>query len=308
MHSFASTCQIPTASAFDSQPEVERLMADVIGSGDETDDQALSFAKIAAFYHLKSGGQRIRSRLALDSAHCVGLTTRDGVALAATAELLHNASLIHDDLQDRDQVRRGCPTVWAAYGDEIAICAGDLLLSAAYVAIVRVSCADRLPSLATLVHSRIAQAIGGQCAEFSPASIHPFNTAEYLKIAAAKSGALLSLPVELSLLAGGYRGALHATRTTADSFAAGYQIYDDLCDFDMDLARDTAAPSLNIVLVVQKNSASSVKDAWEAARKLGLIQLEAAATSSAALPKQSGRLFREMANDLHARLKRKCMQ
>ena len=230
MHSSASMCQTAANTALNDLLEVERLMADVIEWGDEADVLSMNVAKIAALYHLNGGGQRIRSRLAPDSAHCLGLTPRDGIALAATAELLHNASLIHGDLQARDQVRRGCPPVWVAYGEETAICAG------------------------------------------------------------------------------GYRGALHTTRTTADSFAAGYQIYDDLCDFEMDLVRDTTAPILNIVLVLQKNNASSVHDAWEAAQKLGLMHLKAAATSSTVLPKQSGRLFREMANDLHARLKRKCMQ
>ncbi len=307
MHSSASMCQTAADTASHDVPEAERLMADVIESGDDADTQATSVAKIAALYHLNAGGQRIRSRLALDSAHCLGLTTRDGIALAATAELLHNASLIHDDPQDRDQVRRGSPTVWVAYGDEVAICAGDLLLSAAYATVACVSCTDMLPSLVKLVHSRITQAIGGQCAEFSPAPVHLFNTDVYLKIATAKSGALLGLPVELALLAGGYRGALQTTRATADSFAAGYQIYDDLCDFEIDLARDTAAPVLNIVLVLKKNNGLSIRDAWESAQKLCLMHLEAAA-SSTDLPRQSGRLFREMANELHARLKDKCIQ
>ena len=308
MHSPASMCQTAANTASHDLLEVERLMADAIESGDVADKQGMNLAKIAALYHLNAGGQRIRSRLAVDSADCLGLTARDGIALAATAELLHNASLIHDDLQDRDQIRRECATVWVAYGDEIAICAGDLLLSAAYATVADVSCADMLPLLVKLVHSRIAQAIGGQCAGFSPASNNPFNADAYLKIATAKSGALLGLPVELALLAGGYRGAMRATRTTADSFAAGYQIYDDLCDFEIDLARDAEAPVLNIVLVLQKNNASSIHDAWGSAQKLGLMHLEAAAASSTDFPRQSGRLFREMANDLHARLKDKCIQ
>ena len=308
MHSSASMCQTAADTASHDLLEVERLMVDVIESGDEAVAQSANVAKIAALYHLNTGGQRIRSRLALDSAHCLGLTARDGIALAATAELLHNASLIHDDLQDRDQIRRECATVWVAYGDEVAICAGDLLMSAAYAAVACVSCVDMLPLLVKLIHSRITQAIGGQSAEFSPASVHSLNTDAYLKIAIAKSGALLGLPVELALLAGGYHGALRATRTTADSFAAGYQIYDDLCDFEIDLARDAEAPALNIVLVLQKNNASSIHDAWESAQKLGLMHLEAAAASSTDFPRQSGRLFREMANDLHARLKDKCIQ
>ena len=310
MHSSASTCRtdVDADIALHDLLDVERLMADAIESGDGADRLGMNIAKIAALHHLNAGGQRTRSRLAVDSAHCLGLTARDGIALAATAELLHNASLIHDDLQDRDKVRRDDATVRVAYGDEIAICAGDLLLSAAYATVADVSCADMLPLLVKLVHSRIAQAIGGQCAGFSPASDNPFNGDAYLKIATAKSGALLGLPVELALLAGGYHGALHATRTTADSFAAGHQIYDDLCDFEIDLARDAAAPVMDIVLVLQENNAMSTHEAWEAAQKLGLRHLETAATSSTDPPRQSGRLFQKMANDLHSGLNDKCIQ
>ena len=114
MHSSASTCQTDADIALHDLLDVERLMADAIESGDVADRQGMNIAKIAALHHLNAGGQRIRSRLAVDSAHCLGLTARDGIALAATAELLHNASLIHDDLQDRDKVRRDCATVWVA--------------------------------------------------------------------------------------------------------------------------------------------------------------------------------------------------
>ena len=54
-------------------------------------------------YHLKSGGQRMRARLALHASVALGLSQADAVSIAAAVELLHNASLIHDDLQDRDR-------------------------------------------------------------------------------------------------------------------------------------------------------------------------------------------------------------
>ena len=77
----------------------------------------------------------------------LGLSEPDVLCLAASAELLHNASLVHDDLQDQDGMRRGAPAVWKKYGSNVAICTGDLMLSAAYAAL-SVILVPRSPSVA----------------------------------------------------------------------------------------------------------------------------------------------------------------
>src|SRR5215211_7540453 len=66
--------------------------------------------------HLATGGKRIRARLALAAMEALDEPREAGVAWAAACELLHNATLVHDDLQDGDRVRRGRPTVWALHG------------------------------------------------------------------------------------------------------------------------------------------------------------------------------------------------
>ena len=102
--------------------------------------------------------------------------------------------------------------------------------------------------------------------------------------------------------------AAYASRTTVDFFAVGYPIYDDVCDFEMDFDRDTAALVVNITGVLQKNNALPTHEAWEATQKLGRRHLEIAVTGSTHLPIQSGRLFGEMANALHSRLNDRCIQ
>ncbi|MBV5277060.1 polyprenyl synthetase family protein, partial [bacterium] len=67
----------------------------------------------AARYHLEAGGQRVRARLALHACEALGVVGDQSVRLAACVELLHNASLVHDDLQDKEKLRRGLPTVCA---------------------------------------------------------------------------------------------------------------------------------------------------------------------------------------------------
>lgn len=282
--------------------EVERRMSALIGVNDERCAATPYTASAAATYHLQTGGQRIRARLALHASNSLGLARGDALSLASTAELLHNASLIHDDLQDRDRSRRGCDTAWVVYGDEIAICAGDLLLSAAYCALAGVSCKSQLPHMMQLTHARVMHAVRGQCADLSVLKTRSFSVEDYKKIAVAKSGALLGLPIELALLAAGKTDALAVARKAVDLFAIGYQIHDDLLDVDADMARSASTPAVNIVNVLQSSHIASACNARESARKLGLEHLTTAAATSADLPSHCGRLLQQLAIEWHARL------
>ena len=76
--------------------------------------------------HLETGGKRLRARLALAATEALGHQRADAISWAAACELLHNATLIHDDVQDGDRVRRGEPTVWVRHGIPQAINAGEI--------------------------------------------------------------------------------------------------------------------------------------------------------------------------------------
>lgn len=259
----------------------------------------------AAHYHVAAGGQRIRFRLALDAGRALGLKSDDSVCIATAVELLHNASLIHDDLQDRDKFRRGRPSVWAAFGGDIAICSGDLLLSAAYAALATFSNPALLPGLISLVHARTARAIAGQCADLEARGQAIDDVRAYETIAIAKSGALLGLPLELALLAAGYNNSSAFARRAADAFAVGYQIFDDIADFGKDAETRKAGPdarpaSLNILSVMR--AAGHGADAGQLARTLGLKHLRTAADAAGDLPKRSGDFLRELALRLVAGL------
>ena len=288
--------------------EVERQMAALIGVSEEGCTASPDAASAAAMYHLQAGGQRIRARLALHASISLGLARDDACSLASTVELLHNASLIHDDLQDRDKTRRDCDTAWVVYGDEVAICAGDLLLSAAYCALAEVSCKSKLPRMIKLTHLRVMDAVRGQCADLSVLQTQPFSIEDYKKIAVAKSGALLGLPIELALVAADETDALAAAKNAADLFAIGYQIYDDLQDVDADMARCAPAPAINIVRIFQSNRAVTDRNATDLARKLGLEHLMSAAATSADLPSHAGRLLQQLAMELHTRLTESCIR
>ena len=253
-------------------------------------------AQQAAAYHLTSGGQRIRAQLAIEASLALKLSVGDTVSIAAASELVHNASLIHDDLQDRDPTRRGIDTVWSAYGDGIAVCAGDLLLSAAYCALSGVSRPHLLPTFISMLHHRISDASTGQCGDLSNCKSQVFSLEDYENLAALKSGSLLSLPIELALAAGGELQAIPDARRAAESFAIGYQICDDLDDVQKDLSRCSPQPAINVVAVMHANNVSG--DARALAGKLAVRHLGIAAESSLLLPRQSGQLLHRLALDL----------
>lgn len=290
---------------------VERQMLAIVRSSNDFDSFAPCQAVAAASYHLSAGGQHVRARLALHAGSCLGLGVEDSQTLAAACELLHNASLVHDDLHDRDAERRGQPSLWHKFGDDVAICAGDLLLSAAYLALSQFDRVARLPDLFALMHSRVAGAVRGQCTELRLPMSGGINIDDFKKIALAKSGALLSLPTELVLVATGNSDALTQAQQAAESFAVGYQIYDDLLDVESDAARHAIknpdqnqhgiSSVCNIVLILQADPACT--NARDAAAKIGLQHLLLAASTSTGLPSFSGGALHSMAMQLHEKLR-----
>ena len=137
--------------------DVEAEMADQVSRAD-------GLIRQAALYHLSSGGSRVRAKLALQSANALGLGVKTSLAIASACELLHNASLVHDDLQDGDAYRRGDIAVWKKFGTNAAICLGDMMVSAAYAALCSAQ-NEKLPALVMHMHQRVSDVIKGQHAD-----------------------------------------------------------------------------------------------------------------------------------------------
>ena len=289
---------------------LERQMMAIVQNSDSFDSLAPCLAAAAAQYHLGSGGQRIRAILALHAGNRLGLSEKNCQTLAAACELLHNASLIHDDLHDRDTQRRGQPSVWHKFGDEVAVCAGDLLLSASYLALSQLNGVARLPALFALMHARIASAIRGQCADLRRLTHRALTIGDFKNIAITKSGALLSLPTELALLAAGQDLALVRARQAAVTFAIAYQIHDDLIDVEADAFRNSIkspfnnqtgnSTACNIVIILESDP--NCIDARVEAKRIGLDHLSLAASVSAELPLHSGDALHAMCLQLQDEL------
>ena len=91
----------------------------------------------AARHIIDAGGKRLRPYLVLKSCKLVGGKEEDAIPTAAALELLHTFTLLHDDIMDKDEKRRGVPTVHKQWGVPIAIVAGDLLFAKVYEVITK---------------------------------------------------------------------------------------------------------------------------------------------------------------------------
>lgn len=236
----------------------------------------------AAALHLSAGGSRVRARLALHACAALGVGDDDAIAVAAACELLHNASLVHDDLQDRDPQRRGQDTVWRRHGDATAICVGDLLLSAAYGALAPTGAVAGL--LISRMHARVGAVIRGQCDDLALQGDTLSSLEVYEHVARGKSGPLLILPLELALALAGRLDAVDLAVEAGSLFAIGYQAADDLEDVE----RDALNEELNVVAVM---AARGEPQPHEAARALAIARFQQCLAAAVRLPQGSGELL-----------------
>ena len=157
-------------------------------------------------------GKRVRPMLCLLACEACDGEWEQALPAAAAIELMHNFSLVHDDIEDRDETRRGRPTVWALWGDAQAINAGDTLFALAQLALVRLSERD-VPATTVVAALRLfnrtcVALTGGQYLDIGFESHASVSIADYLAMIEGKTGALVACTCEI----GGLVAAAPATR------------------------------------------------------------------------------------------------
>lgn len=237
MKASIGTQSLPTRRPFRSS-NVEEALFDVektmtrLAHGNRVDRGGIMVAQ-----QLATAGKRIRARLALEACASFGVDGMTAIKWAAAVELLHNATLIHDDIQDGDTTRRGRPTVWATHGVPQAINAGDLMLMLPFLAIAEMD-SDKQAELSALVALTATHIVRGQVEELGLKDAGRLGVDSYISACRGKTGALMALPVVGAALLGG--------RTRADAEALGecfiqlgvlFQIQDDVVDLFGDKGR-----------------------------------------------------------------------
>ena len=192
----------------------------------------------AVRYAVGSGGKRIRPVICMASAIAVGARAEDVRYAAAAIELLHNYTLVHDDLpsMDNDVLRRGRPTVWKKYGEANAILVGDALQALAFAAAARQPrgtervIAELAGKAYGVVRGQVEDICGGEKTEADVERMYARKTSD-LFVAAAVMGAIGG---------GGSPEEVEALRRYAFNLGLAFQYEDDFFDGDSIFGREGA--------------------------------------------------------------------
>lgn len=174
------------------------------------------------------GGKAVRPALALLSAEAVGAPADVALPGAVAVELVHNFSLLHDDVMDRDMERRHRPTAWALFGEGQAIIAGDALLVLAHETLLDPPSPERERASLALTQAA-ARMIAGQAEDLSFESRLDVTVEECLRMCAHKTGALLSCAASIgAILAGAERSVVGALAEFGLHLGLAFQAVDDV--------------------------------------------------------------------------------
>ncbi|PKB64574.1 MAG: hypothetical protein BZY80_02490 [SAR202 cluster bacterium Io17-Chloro-G2] len=177
-------------------------------------------------------GKALRPTLCLFACEALAADTARALPAAAALELIHNFSLIHDDIQDQDVERRHQPTLWRLWGLPRALVAGNGLQSVGDLAILNVAGGEVPPERALRVSQILTESyiemIQGQCLDLDFESRTEIVAGEYLQMIAYKTGALIRSGVEIGvLLATDDPVAFNAFSRFGSSIGRAFQIRDD---------------------------------------------------------------------------------
>jgi geranylgeranyl diphosphate synthase, type I len=173
------------------------------------------------------GGKGVRPALAVLSAEAAAADGGAGVAGALAVELVHNFSLLHDDVIDGDRERRHRPTVWALYGIGPAVLVGDAMLTLGHQILLEHGPAGAAAS-AELTDA-VAAMIGGQADDMAFESRADVTTEECLGMVAGKTGALLSCAAAIgSVLVGAPTPMVESLRSYGAHLGVAFQAVDDI--------------------------------------------------------------------------------
>ncbi|ABV94805.1 octaprenyl-diphosphate synthase [Dinoroseobacter shibae DFL 12 = DSM 16493] len=180
---------------------------------------------------VEAGGKRLRPMLTLATARLCGYTGPYHVHLAATVEFIHTATLLHDDVVDESNQRRGRPTANLLWDNQSSVLVGDYLFARSFQLMVETGSLRVLDILANAA-ATIAE---GEVLQLSAAQDLATDEDIYLKVVRGKTAALFSAATEVGgVIAGADEAQVRALFTYGDALGIAFQIVDDLLDYGGD--------------------------------------------------------------------------
>ncbi len=203
---------------------VDRHLASLITPG------APRSLRDACAYVLSGGGKRLRAILVLLGAEAVGGSAARALHAAAAVEIMHNFTLVHDDIMDHAPTRRGRATVHVRWDLNTALLAGDTLLAIAYKNLMRTRHADPA-MLAQLFTAGVIGVCEGQALDLEFEQRNTVRVADYFSMIEQKTGRLLTVATELGgHIGGGRPEQIRALHRFGHHLGRAFQLQDDLLD------------------------------------------------------------------------------
>jgi len=197
----------------------------------------------ALIYIKDTGGKRLRPIICLIAAEAVGGSREKALSTAIAIELLHNASLVHDDIIDENDIRRKNPSNPARYGEKKAIIIGDLLFGLSCEMLARCG----VPEVVSLVSNAVADIAMGQYLEFMLRNSQEASEHSYMEVAELKTAATFMASAEAgAVLGGGNEVEIENLRTYGKNLGIAFQIQDDILDICGDPANTGKPVGLDI--------------------------------------------------------------
>ena len=187
---------------------------------------------VAAKYHFKNPGKSFRAQLAMSSGIALQMNHLDNLNWAAACELLHNASLIHDDISDASTHRRGQKSINHFFGSDMALCLGDWMVAKAFELAARNTQVGG--QLTALLAQAMQETCNGQISDISQRQCADLE--EWQRIAKGKTAPLLVAPIKGAAMAAGLIDSQNNNRwlTQLDQLVGlcglAYQGYNDIDD------------------------------------------------------------------------------
>jgi octaprenyl-diphosphate synthase len=186
-------------------------------------------------------GKRIRPTILFLTARSAGNAEQDLVTAGLAVELVHTATLVHDDIIDDHLVRRGKPTVFARWGSDVATLIGDYLYSMAFACLAEARMFDVMDILARVTH----QMSIGELMQLQLRRTIDLSEDRYMEMINKKTAALFSASCECGALLGGERNGHRSMYSRfGKNVGLAFQIVDDLFDYvaaEIDLGKPTAS-------------------------------------------------------------------
>lgn len=179
---------------------------------------------------MSNSGKMLRPMISLLVSHALGTPGEDSIRFAVAAELLHNATLMHDDVADESSERRGKPTLYSLLGPTAAVLVGDFWLSRTVDVVYQCNCRSEAVQLFTRTMSDLAE---GEILQMQKADSADTDEADYLKIIYGKTASLfIASAVSAAYSVDASENLLEAVRQYARCLGIAFQIKDDILDYE----------------------------------------------------------------------------